>query len=47
MGLSLKAQKELLGSLNKKETLKGGSEIAFTLISQGEGNGLCASLNTE
>ena len=47
MGLSLEAQKELLGSLNKKETLKGGSKIASTLRSQGEGNGLFTSLNTE
>lgn len=29
-GLSLKAQKDMLGSLNKKETLKGGCEIAST-----------------
>lgn len=28
MGLWLKTQKDVLGSLNKKETPKGGSEIA-------------------
>lgn len=35
MGLSLKAQKDMPGFLNKKETLKGGSEIATTAEDSG------------
>lgn len=52
MGLWLKTQKDVLGSLNKKETPKGGSEIASKPETSGdetsgEADGLFTSLSTE